>query len=126
MIFKEEYGSENDQGLGVFFQFGWAPSNRNALTEYYGGGLVYKGLLPSRDEDMFGLGLASARFSDHFRAAEGIAGAEIGPSETAIELFYKALVGKHLSLQPDVQYIANPGGQYKDALVPGLRFEAVF
>ncbi len=126
MIWKEEFGGDNDQGLGVFFQFGWAPSNRNLLTEYWGGGLVYKGLLPSRDADMFGLGLASARFSDHYRAAEGIGGTEIGPSETAVELFYKALVGKSLSLQPDLQYIANPGGQYKDAFLPGLRFEAIF
>lgn len=126
MIWKEEFGGDNDQGLGIFFQYGWAPSNRNLLTEYWGGGLVYKGLLPSRDADMVGLGLASARFSDHYRAAEGVGGTEIGPSETAVELFYKALVGKSLSLQPDLQYIANPGGQYKDAFLPGLRFEAVF
>ena len=126
MIWKEEFGSDNDQGLGVFFQFGWAPSNRNLLTEYYGGGLVYKGFVPGRDEDLLGLGIASARFSDHFRAAEANGGTEIALSETAIELFYKALVGKSLSLQPDLQYIANPGGQYKDALLPGLRFEAIF
>jgi len=126
MIWKEEFGSDNDQGLGVFFQFGWAPSNRNLLTEYYGGGLVCKGLVPGRDEDLLGLGIASARFSDHFRTAEANGGTDIAPSETAIELFYKALVGKSLSLQPDIQYIANPGGQFQDALLPGLRFEAIF
>lgn len=126
MIWKEEFGGDNDQGLGVFFQFGWAPSNRNLLTEYYGGGLVYKGLLPGRDEDLLGLGIASARFSDHFRAANAEVANEITPSETAIEIFYKAIIGKSLSLQPDIQYIANPGGQYKDALLPGLRFEAIF
>lgn len=89
-------------------------------------GLVYKGLLPRHDEDLLGLGIASARFSDHFQTAEAKNDTEIAPSETAIELFYKALVGKSLSLQPDIQYIANPGGQYKDALLPGLRFEAIF
>jgi porin len=126
MIWKEEFGGDNDQGLGVFFQYGWAPSNRNFLTEYWGGGFVYKGLLPSRDADMLGLGLASVHFSDHYRVAQGIDGTEVGPSETAVELFYKAFVGKSLSLQPDLQYIANPGGQYKDTFLPGLRFEAIF
>ncbi len=31
-----------------------------------------------------------------------------------------------MTIQPDIQFIANPSGQYQDALVPGLRFEAVF
>jgi porin len=75
---------------------------------------------------LLGLGIASARFSDHFRAANAEVANEITPSETAIEIFYKAIIGKSLSLQPDIQYIANPGGQYKDALLPGLRFEAIF
>ncbi len=126
MIWKEEFGGDNDQGLGVFFQFGWAPSNRNVLAEYYGGGLVYKGLLPQRDSDLTGLAFANVLFSGHYRAAEQIAGTDVGPSETAVELFYKALIGNNLSIQPDIQFIANPSGQFQDALLPGLRFEAVF
>ncbi len=44
-------------------------------------------------------------------------------AETVIELFYKAPVNDHLTLQPDVQYIASPNGSLPDALVIGMRFE---
>lgn len=126
MIFKEEYCTENDQGLGIFFQFGWAPGNRNAIQEYYGGGLVYKGLLPCRDQDVIGLGFANALFSGGFQQFNAAQAIPMGKYETAVELFYKYQVGNYMSLQPDIQYIANPSGQYADALVPGMRFEIVF
>ncbi len=46
--------------------------------------------------------------------------------ETAIELFYKAQLTEFMSIQPDIQYIANPSGNGDDALVFGIRFEVVF
>ena len=125
MIFKEEYGTDDTQGLGVFCQFGWAPGNRNFIQEYYGGGLVYRGLIPERDNDVVGLALANILYSSPYRQVNAASGTTIGSNETAIELFYKLLPSPYLSLQPDLQYILNPGGQYKDALVPGLRFEVV-
>lgn len=125
MIFKEEYGTDDTQGLGVFGQFGWAPGNRNFIQEYYGGGLVYRGLIPNRDNDVVGLAIANILYSGPYRQVSAASGSTIGSNETAIELFYKILPSQYLSLQPDVQYIFNPSGQYKDALVPGLRFEVV-
>ncbi len=126
LIWKEHLGTDDDQGLGIFFQFGWAPSNRNVIREYYGGGLVYKGLLPNRDDDLLGLAFASALLSEHFRASSDMVGLSPAPSETAVELFYKTLLGPNMSVQPDIQYIANPSGIHRDALVPGMRFEVVF
>lgn len=125
MIFKEN-GADDDQGLGIFGQYFSAPENRNMIGAYFGAGLVYKGFLPGRDEDYLGLGFAQAIFSNDFRAQEAFNGTDIGHSEKATELFYKWVVGPKLSLQPDLQYIASPGGQFRDAIVSGLRFEAVF
>jgi porin len=125
MIFKEN-GADDDQGLGIFGQYFSAPEDRNMIGTYFGAGLVYKGLLPGRDEDYFGVGFAQAIFSDDFRAQEAFNGTDIGHSERATELFYKWVVGPKFSLQPDLQYISSPGGQYRDAIVSGLRFEAVF
>ncbi|MCA9190735.1 MAG: carbohydrate porin [Planctomycetales bacterium] len=122
MLWKEN-GAADAQGLGVFFQYGWAPRNRNELSEYYGAGLVYKGLLPSRDDDLLGIGVANALFSPDFRSVSIAAGDQLGPSETAIEVFYKYYCSPFFVLQPDVQFIANPSGLYQDALLPGLRFE---
>ena len=46
--------------------------------------------------------------------------------ETMIELFYKARLGPHVVLQPDLQYISNPNGMERDSLVLGLRFQTIF
>jgi porin len=125
MIWKESDSSDDDQGLGLFGQFGWAPGDRNLLQEYYGGGAVYKGLLPGRDSDLIGFGVAAAMFSSGTRTQNAAAGIDMTRFETDYELFYKYQHSKFISLQPDMQYISNPGGLYKDTLVGGLRFEVV-
>ena len=124
MIWKEG-GADDDQGLGAFFQFGWAPSNRNLITEYYGGGLVYKGLLPNRDEDYTGVGVANAILTPGQKQIATANGEFQGRQETAIEVFYKYRVSPYFVVQPDIQFISQPAGLYDDALLPGLRFELV-
>lgn len=124
MIWKEG-AADDDQGLGVFFQFGWAPSNRNIISDYYGGGLVYKGLLPNRDDDYVGVGVANAIFSSGLKQIADFNGNFQGRQETAIEVFYKYRFSPYFTVQPDVQFISQPGGIYNDALLPGLRFELV-
>ncbi|HTN77951.1 MAG TPA: carbohydrate porin, partial [Pirellulaceae bacterium] len=120
LLWKETDEEGDEQGLGAFGQFGWAPGNRNPVQEYYGAGLVYRGLLPERNRDLVGLGMANVLFSPEQRAVGG------ETFETAIEFFYKWYVGDYISLQPDFQYIVNPGGVHRDAVVPGMRFEVVF
>ena len=50
----------------------------------------------------------------------------VSSHETAIELFYKAQLSPWMMLQPDLQFIANPGGDGRDAFVFGLRMELLF
>ncbi len=119
LLFKEEYGTDDEQGLGVFCEIGWAPGDRNFLDQYYGAGVVYRGLIPGRDDDNCGVGLADIHFSRQTQARDGFF------YETVVELFYKAQVTENLVIQPDMQFIANPGGNGDDALVVGLRFELV-
>lgn len=116
LIFKESWAEDDDQGLGVFFQYGWAPEERNEVSNYIGGGLVYKGLIPCRDDDITGLGVAQAVFSDRMAVPR---------DETAIELFHKIPLSPYFMIQPDLQYIAHPSGVERDAVVAGLRFEVV-
>ena len=110
---------DSDQGLGAFFQFGWAPENRNEINRYFGTGLSYVGLFPGRDEDITGIGFAQALWSNRV---------DTFSRETAIELFYKAQLTESVSVKPDIHYIANPSGAgtIKDALALGVRFEVVF
>lgn len=116
LLLKEHDDPEDEQGMGAFAQFGWAPEDRNELARYVGGGLIYTGAVPRRDEDIVGVGVAHARFSDRVKRLDGLT------HETAVEVFYKARLTPWLSLQPDLQFIVNPGGDGKDALAAGLRF----
>jgi porin len=116
MLFKESDEPEDAQGFGVFMQYGWCPQDRNALRYSLAAGVVYKGPIEERDDDTIGLALYRAEFSRHLTGQD---------AETTFELFYKAPVNEHLTLQPDVQYVASPDGQNQDALVVGLRFEFV-
>lgn len=119
LLWKEPGEEGDEQGLGGFLQFGWAPGNRNAVQEYYGAGLTYRGWLEGRDRDLVGLGVGNVLFSPQQNSVGG------ETYETAIELFYKCLLGDYISVQPDLQFIGNPGGQYRDALVFGVRVEIV-
>ena len=46
-------------------------------------------------------------------------------TETAVELTYLLQIGKHWTLQPDLQYVMRPGTDpaRKNALAVALRFE---
>ncbi len=67
-------------------------------------------------DDITGIGVAHIIFSDMLPGFT---------KETDLELFYKIQLTPYVVLQPDVHFISNPGGegQYRDAIVGGLRFE---
>jgi porin len=103
------------RGLAGFVHAGWAPTNRNLVHQYWGGGLNYRGLLDSRDSDSIGVAIGNMSFSNDLLVAR--------QDETIFESFYKARFGSHLVLQPDFQYFWNPAGLHRDSIAVGLRFE---
>ena len=117
MLIEEDSSGEIGQGLGAFFEYGWSPEDRNFVGQSYGTGFVYRGLLDNRDEDVVGIGWTQVRFGNPTRLVNGVT------SEDTWELFYKYQARSWFSLQPDMQYIANPSGNGRDSLVAGLRFE---
>jgi len=116
MVWKESPSADDDQGLAGFVQYAWAPEERNEVPNYIGGGMVYKGLIPCRDDDVTGVGLAHVIFSNRMAPQD---------DETAIEVFHKIPMSSYFVIQPDIQYIVSPSGQERDALVAGVRFEIV-
>ncbi|EKE04017.1 MAG: Carbohydrate-selective porin [uncultured bacterium] len=120
LIFKEQKDIEDDQGLAVFGQYGWAPQNRNQISSYYGFGFNYKGLIPKRDEDTSGVGAAFARFGKSTKRVDLTTG------ETVLEFFHKFQLTPWLAIQPDFQYIYNPSGNQKDAFALGVRTKITF
>jgi porin len=110
-----------DRGLGGFFQVGQADSSRNFNPWYFGGGLRYLGLLRSRPDDVLGLAWAQAEVSGVFRDSNP----GYDSYEGALEVTYRAKIRPYLTVQPSVQYIANPGplSERDDAVILYLRSE---
>lgn len=114
------YREKDEQGLGLFLQAGGAKKEINEVAFYVGGGLNYKGLIPGRDQDETGLAVAYASINDQLVQAGGR-----DHAETVLEMTYRSYVAPWLVVQPDVQYVVNPGATdgVKNALVTFLRFE---
>lgn len=118
-------GSEA-QGLSGFLRIGAAPADRNTVPLYFDTGFNYKGLLPGRDHDIAGIALSYTNLSGNACDDAGIPPAT--HHETILEMTYKAVINDSFSVQPDFQYLFNPGGtgSAPDAVVIGLRCNLVF
>lgn len=120
---------ESQQGLGVFGRAGYAPSDRNTLGYYVEGGVTRTGLLPGRDADVCGLGVAYGYLSHALRdlgADANFFNATSDPLpdyELLLEAEYQFHVCSGCVVQPGVQYIIHPGGSgaIDNALVLSLR-----
>jgi porin len=120
-----------DEGsLSGFLRAGVADSDVYRISRYLGAGLVWTGpLLASADhEEHVGIALANIENGPPFRRAQAAAGSTFERYETAIELTYRVQALSWLALQPDVQYIINPGTDpsLDNAWVVGLRFELLW
>jgi len=108
----------NPQGLAAFAAYYPRFFGSQRLKESIGdsatAGLVYKGPISGRDQDVTGVGVSWAEL---FQGGSN--------QETAYELFYRAELAPGVFLQPDFQYIATPSGIHPDAFVVGLRFQLV-
>lgn len=120
LIYK---GPEGESGLSMFGRAGTARDRVNRLGLYLGGGAVYTGLLPDREEDVVALGVAHARNGSPFVRARRLAGEPVERAETVVEFSYKAQLDETFQLQPSLQWVLNPGMEpgVENALVFGLR-----
>jgi porin len=105
-----------------FFQWGHADRNRNQVGHYIGTGLTYSDWL--MEEDTLGFGVAYARSSSAYRTVNP----DMDDFEMAIECTYEFHPRPWLTLQPDIQFIQNPGmdSTLSDALVLSLRAYLAF
>ena len=111
---------DDQQGLSLFARLGRASRAFNDVGTYFGAGAVYRGLLPARPEDEWGIAVAWAETGTPFRQATGAEKREVN-----VEMTYRAPLHDFITVQPVMQYIFNPGADpaLKNALVLGIRFE---
>jgi porin len=127
MVLQEESGS--DQGLTLWSAFVLSPQqNISKLPFQVNSGIVYKGLVPTRDNDITMLGFVYGNFSDDYADSLAATGAGSPSYEIAMEAGYRFQITKFAYVQPNVQWIINPGGtgNIPNALVLGAQMNVTF
>lgn len=114
--------------VAAFLRIGQAEERYNPFDGYIGFGTSVAGFLARRPEDEVGLAVAIGLTGDEFEASRQLDGVQTDNHETTVELTYRAPVTDWLTLQPDIQYIINPGNDpaLDDAFVVALRFELAY
>jgi porin len=127
------------RGLWIFGQLGFAPG-RWEISTYWGAGLLYEGLFPSRRQDTTGLSIGNADFSPKMEGETDSVTGEWTPtygmtaSETVVEWFYRIQASRWLSVHHGLMWIRVPKGitdpwnqQYgKDAFLFQVRGQVEF
>ncbi len=112
----------DEQGLGLFARYGFAHADVNEIEHFWSVGGQVCGLVPARDEDVLGFGVAQGLLSRELR----LTGAD-PRRETALELYYRIQVTPWLAISPDAQWILRAGGENgPDAFVAGVRVQIAF
>ena len=114
MLYREPSSNPDklsEQGLRAFNLFVFAPDGwNNQYPFYFHSGLVYEGLIPSRDKDQLLFGIAFGEYSEKQQARARKKGTE-EPQDTALlEAGYRIKINGWSFVQPFAQYIVQPNG----------------
>jgi len=117
-----------DNNIGMFFKGGIADNGINKYRHYFTTGLTYKGLIPSRPGDTAGIAVVQSKLSDNyikFQGSDESGNITMYSEETIYEFTYSISVNNWLMIQPDIQYVMQPGmnPMNENALVGILRAE---
>lgn len=132
---------EAGQAVALFLQVMAAPGDRNLSNLFVEAGVNWKAPFAGRNNDVFGLavayegiGAAARRYSSDLVYFSG-SGMPYARNETVLEATYEYQVAQWWVLQPDVQYVINPGAgippspgarKLTDAFVIGVRATLTF
>jgi porin len=134
---------DTNRNVSVFGRIMGTPeSNRNLIDFSMNFGLVMKQPLQYRNDDTFGIGMGYAHVSGRAAALDRDTAAFTGAfspargGETYVEATYEYQVRPWWQLQPDIQYVFNPGAgianpnsptqRVGDELVLGIRTNILF
>ena len=133
MVYREEGDPFSDLGLTPFVAIEYTPRNEVAkFPFFFTAGMVYKGLIPHREEDTTSIGIAYGTYSDKLRQVQeadrqagvpGKFGNRPQNFETVLELNHWFQINKWWYIMPDIQYVINPKGlgNLNNALVLGAQ-----
>lgn len=114
-------GIPDRQGFGLFARAGFADEDTNPIEWSVSGGVGGRGVVPTRDDDVFGLGSLYTYFQDI--RITGLLG---GDHSWGFEAFYDAALTPAAHLAFDVQVLRSLPDAIDTAVVLGARFTLSF
>lgn len=111
--------------LSVFGRYGYATGDFNLIEHFISAGAVWRSVLPNRYGDELGIAVAWSEASENARNLGERLGTSLDSREIVIEATYRTPILDRFSLQPNIQYVINPGldPALDNSLIAGLRFE---
>jgi porin len=104
-------GSKDPKGVGLFGRIIGAPTEQNLVDLYADGGITFSGMIPHRPNDTLGIGIAYTGISSEAHSFDVDFGLPVARAQEVLaEVCYTAQLKEGWTLQPDFQYIWQPGG----------------
>jgi len=120
-------GSDSPRSVSVFLRPMGAPGDRNLVSFSLNAGVTLQAPFAGRDNDAVGIGYGFAQVSSGAAQLDRDTGFFSGApypvrsSESFLELTYQAHLTPWWVLQPDFQYVFNPGGGIQNPANPSRR-----
>ncbi|KPK57674.1 MAG: hypothetical protein AMS21_11200 [Gemmatimonas sp. SG8_38_2] len=116
------------EGVGLFTRFSFADKTTNPWKNHVSGGIGGRGVVPTRDNDVFGVGyfynwLETARLDAPLGEIDLI---DVDPNEWGFEFFYNIAITPAAKLSFNIQVIDSPLPGVSTGTVIGSRFALMF
>ncbi|ROQ92196.1 carbohydrate porin [Desulfosoma caldarium] len=87
--------------VGLFARLAYSNDNVYEVPWFWSFGANLKGMIPNRDDDEIGLGVAGLKANDDL---------DNDGTEYHLEAYYRIVLSEHLAISPDIQFVINPLG----------------
>jgi porin len=136
MIWNDPNDPDQDRDISFFARAMGTPlENRNLVDFSMNAGFTFHEPIPDRDDDTCGIGVGYAKVSNgiadldkDYNFYHPDSNEPVQTGEVFVEATYQCTLTPWCYLQPDFQYVFNPGGGLPNPNAPGQRIkdEAVF
>ncbi len=121
-VIAQGNGRPDVRGFGLFARAGLVDEDTNVVSWSASVGLGGRGIIPSRDDDTFGIGFAYTDFNDDRRLTQLLAEEQA----YGLEAYYNAALAPGVSLTGDIQFIEPAGRGVSSTVVVGARLNLRF
>jgi porin len=128
MIWRDPTDEDGDRAISFFARaMGTPEEDRNLVDFSMNAGLTFHEPIYHRDDDTCGVGMGLVKVGTHASSLDQNTGFYTGAyipvrsDETYVEATYQYQLTPWCQIQPDFQYVFNPGGGILNPNVPGQR-----